>query len=49
MELLKKLRSVRLNSYKEFLHLYGFILLSSSIESDNHNGAIEKVEKCSDK
>ena len=42
----KNLRSVRLSSYKEFfLHLYGFMLLSGSIESDNHNGAIEKFEK----
>ena len=50
MELLKNLRSVRLNSYNEFfLHLYGFMLLSGSIECDNHNGAIEKSEKRSDK
>ena len=43
MELLK---SVRINSYKEiykeFLHLYGFMLLRGSIESDNHNGDIVK-------
>ena len=45
MELLKNWRSVRINSYKEiFLHLYGFMLLSGSIESDKHNGAIEKWE-----
>ena len=50
MELSKNLRSVRINSYKEFfLHLCGFMLLSRSIESDNHNGAIKKLEKCSDK
>ena len=50
MELLKNVRSVRTNSYKEnVLHLYGFMLLSGSIESDNHNGAIEKFEKRSDK
>ena len=43
MELSKFLRR---NSYNEFfLHLYGFMLLSGSIESDNHNGAIEKCEK----
>ena len=42
MELLKNLKSVRINSYKEiFLHLYGFILLSG-IESDNRNWGIEK-------
>ena len=46
MELLKNVRSVRMNSYKEiFSHLYGFMLLSGSIESDNHNGAIEKFVK----
>ena len=28
---------------KVFLHLYGFILLGSSIQSDNHNWAIEKL------
>ena len=50
LKLLKNLRSVRVNSYKEiFLHLYGCMVLSGSIESDNHNGAIEKVEKRSDK
>ena len=50
MELLKKLRSVRINSYKEmFLHLYGFMVLSGSIESDNLNGDIEKFEKRLDK
>ena len=50
MELFKNLRNVRINSYKRsFLHLYGFMLLIGSIESDNHNGAIEKVEKRSDK
>ena len=50
MELLKNARSIRINSYKEnFLHLYGFMLLNGSIEYDNHNGAIEKCEKCSDK
>ena len=49
MELLKNWRSVRINSYKEiFLHLYGFMLLNGSIESDKHNGAIEKLEKRSD-
>ena len=50
MGLLKNLRSVWINSYKEiFLHLYGFMPLSGSIESDNRNGAIEKFEKRSDK
>ena len=50
MELLKNVRSVRINSNKEmFLQLYGFMLLSGSIESGNHNGAIEKCEKRSDK
>ena len=44
-ELLKNVRSFRIN----VLHLYGFKFLSSSIESDNHNGAIEKCEKRSDK
>ena len=28
-----------------FLRLYGFVLLSGSIESDNHNWATEKFEK----
>ena len=32
-----------------FLHLYVFMLLSGSIESDNHNGAIEKFERRSHK
>ena len=50
MELFKNTRSVRITSYKEiFLHLNGFMLLNGSIESDNHNGAIEKNEKRSDK
>ena len=50
MELLKIVRGVRINSYKEnFLDLYGFMLLSGSIESDNHNGAIENLEKLADK
>ena len=31
------------------MHLYAFMLLRGSIESDNHNGAIEKCEKRSDK
>ena len=31
------------------MHLYGFMPLSGSIESDNHNGAIEICEKCLDK
>ena len=31
------------------MHLYAFMLLRGSIESDNHNGAIEKYEKRSDK
>ena len=49
MELLKNLRSVQINSYKEiFLHLYGFMVLSGSIESDKHNRSIEKFEKRSD-
>ena len=46
----KNLGSVRISSYKEnFWHSYGFMLLSGSIESDNHNGAIGKFEKRSDK
>ena len=50
MELLKILSSVRINRCKEyFFFLYGFMLLSGSIESDNHNGAIGKLEKRSDK
>ena len=50
MGLLKILRSVRINSYKEnFLHLNGFMLLNACIESDNHNGATEKCEKRPDK
>ena len=32
-----------------FLHLYSFMLLSGSIQLDNHNGAIEKLDKRSDK
>ena len=46
---LQNLTSVRINSYKEFLRLYGFILLSGSIKSDHHNGAIEIFDKRSDK
>ena len=50
MELLKIVRGVRINSSKEnFLDLYGFMLLSGSIESDNHNGTIENLEKLADK
>ena len=50
MGLLKILRSVQINSYEEnFLHLYGFMLLIGSIESDNHNRTTENVEKRSDK
>ena len=50
MGLLKNLRSVWINSYKEiFLHLYGFMPLSGSIESDNRNGAIEKFQNRLDK
>ena len=46
MEVLKNLRSIRINSYNEnLMHLYGFMLLSGRIESDNHNGAIEKCKK----
>ena len=48
MVLLKNLISVQINSYKDFLHLYGFMLLSGSVESDNHNETIEKCEKRSD-
>ena len=45
MKLLKKLRFVRIKSYKEdLLYLYGFMLFSGSVESDNHNGKIEKFE-----
>ena len=29
------------------MHLYGFMPLSGSIESDKHNGSIEKYEMCS--
>ena len=47
MKLSKNLRSDRINIYKDnFLHLYGFMLLNVSIESDSRNGAIEKFEKC---
>ena len=49
MGLLKNLRSVRINSYKDFLHLYGFMMLSGSIESDSENRGIENFEKRSDK
>ena len=50
MALSKNLRGVRMNSYKEnFSHLYGLMLLSGRIESDNRNGAIEKFERRSDK
>ena len=49
MVLLQNLSSDRLVTRKIFLHLYGFIHLSDSIESDNHNGAIEICEKCLDK
>ena len=50
MEQLKNVRSVRINSYKEkFLHLYGFMLFCGSIESDNNKGAIEILDKRSDK
>ena len=39
------MRNVRINSYKaNYLRLYGFMLFSGSIESDNHNGAIEIFE-----
>ena len=50
MELLKNLRNVWINRYKEvFLHLYGLMLLSNRIESDKHKGVIEKFEKRLDK
>ena len=46
MELLIKLRSVWINRYEEnLLHLFGFILLSGSIESDKYNWASENFEK----
>ena len=45
---LKYFTSVQINT-KKFLHLYGFTLLSGSIESHNHNGAIEIIHKLSDK
>ena len=49
MEQLKYLTSVWINSYKvTFLHLYGFMLLSGSMESDNHNGTFEIFDKRSD-
>ena len=38
MELLKNLRSIRIKLQRIFLH---FMHLSDSIESNNHNGAIE--------
>ena len=37
---IKNARSVRIKSYKENFHLYDFLILNCSIESDN-NGAIE--------
>ena len=40
MGLLKNITCVWLQ--RKFLHLYGFTLLDGSIESDNHNGTIEK-------
>ena len=50
MGLFKILRSIRINSYKDFfLHLNGLLLFSGSIESANHNGDIEKYEKRPDK
>ena len=46
---MKIFRSVRINSYKRnFQHLYDFMLLRGSIESDNHNGAIENILKRSE-
>ena len=45
---LKYLTSIRINSYN-FLRLHGFMFFSGSIESDNHNGAIEIFDKHSDK
>ena len=48
MELLKNVKSIRIVTKKIFLHLYGFMLLSGCVESDNHNGAFERCEKCSD-
>ena len=40
-----KLRSVWINRYNEnFLYLFGFILLSGSIDSDKHNWASEIFE-----
>ena len=46
MELSKTLTRVRIQSCEEFfLHLYGFMLLSGSIESGNHNEAIETFHK----
>ena len=44
----KNLRCVQI-SRKDFFHLYGFMVLSGSIESDNHNRDIEEFEKRSDK
>ena len=42
--------SVQINRYNEnYLYLYGFMLLSGSIESYKHNGASEIFEKSSDK
>ena len=49
MELFKNVSNVQINRYKDFLHLYGLMPLSGSIESDKHNAAIEKFKKRSDK
>ena len=45
MATLKIWKSVRIKRYNFFLHLNGFIFLNGCIESDNHNGVIEKCEK----
>ena len=49
MQKVKNLKSIEINLQRNVLHLYDFMLLSGSIEYDNHNGAIEKFEKRSDK
>ena len=43
MDLLKNITCVRINRNESFLHLYGFIRLGGSIQSDNNNGIIENI------
>ena len=49
MQKVKNLKSVEINLQRNVLHLYDFMLLSGSIECDNHNGTIGKCEKRSNK